>query len=42
MPFGDTHPTAAAYFARLMERPSFARVVEEAKPYRVNFPTENC
>ena len=33
MPFGDTHKNVAAYFARLMERPSFARAVEEAKPY---------
>jgi glutathione S-transferase len=26
------------YFARLMERPSFARAVEEARPYRHFFP----
>lgn len=32
-PFGDTHKHAAAYLARLMERASFARVLEEAKPY---------
>jgi len=38
MPFGDTHRNAAAYLGRLMERPSFARVVEEAKPYRALFP----
>ena len=38
LPFGDTHGNTAAYFRRLMERPSFARVVEEAKPYRANFP----
>jgi hypothetical protein len=39
MPFGDTHD-AASYLPRLMERPSFARVVEEAAPYRANIPTE--
>jgi glutathione S-transferase len=38
MPFGDTHRNAAAYLGRLMERPSFARVVEEATPYRALFP----
>ena len=38
MPFGDAHRNAAAYLGRLMERPSFARVVEEAKPYRALFP----
>ena len=27
-----------AYRARLLERPSFARAVEEARPYRPNFP----
>jgi glutathione S-transferase len=38
VPFGDTHPNAAAYFGRLLRRPSFARAVEEAAPYRANFP----
>jgi glutathione S-transferase len=38
MPFADTHRNAAAYFARLMQRPSFARVVSEAKPYFDLFP----
>jgi glutathione S-transferase len=38
MPFADTHKNLAAYFDRLMERPSFARVVEEAKPYFHLFP----
>ena len=38
MPFGDTYENAAAYLGRLMERPSFARVVNEAEPYRVLFP----
>lgn len=40
MPFGDTHENAASYLRRLMERPSFARVVEEAAPYRADIPTE--
>jgi glutathione S-transferase len=38
LPFGETHKNVAAYFGRLMERPSFARVVEEAKPYFAMFP----
>ena len=38
IPFGDTHRKAAAYLARLMERPSFARAVEEAKPYLALMP----
>jgi len=38
MPFGGTHKSAAGYLARLMARPSFARVVEEARPYRALFP----
>lgn len=38
MPLGETHKYAAAYLGRLMERPSFARVVKEAEPYRALFP----
>jgi glutathione S-transferase len=38
MPFGDAHKNAAGYLDRLMQRPSFARVVEEARPYRALFP----
>ena len=38
MPFGDAHENAAGNLGRLMQRPSFARVVEEARPYRVLFP----
>jgi glutathione S-transferase len=37
LPFGD-HANVAAYFRRLLARPSFARAVEEAKPYRAGFP----
>jgi glutathione S-transferase len=39
MPFGDTHKNVAGYFDRLMQRPSFARAVKEAEPYRHLFPT---
>jgi glutathione S-transferase len=34
----EAHPNVAAYFRRLLARPSFARAVEEAKPYRSGFP----
>ncbi len=37
-PFGFTHAAAAKYLERLMARPSFARVLEEAKPYFAMFP----
>jgi len=40
LPFTDTHKNLAAYFARLEARPSFARVIEEAKPYFHMFPKE--
>ncbi len=38
MPLGERHPHAAAYLARLTARPSFARVIEEARPYFALFP----
>jgi glutathione S-transferase len=38
LPFGDAHKNLAAYFDRLMQRPSFARVVKEAQPYFKLFP----
>lgn len=38
VPFRDSHPGIAAYFERLLQRPSFARAVEEAGPYRHLFP----
>ena len=38
VPFGDTHKNVAAYFGRLLQRPSFARAVDEAKPYFHMFP----
>jgi glutathione S-transferase len=32
-PFRETHKKTAAYLDRLMERPSYARVLKEAEPY---------
>ena len=40
MPFGDTQPNLTAYLGRLMARPPFARVLEEAQPYFSMFPLE--
>ncbi|MDP3748251.1 MAG: glutathione S-transferase family protein [Phenylobacterium sp.] len=37
-PIAQTHPRLAAYYKRLRARPSFARVVEEARPFRGFFP----
>ena len=37
MPF-DTHRNLAGYFDRLLDRPSVARVIEEARPYFHLFP----
>lgn len=37
-PIGDAFPTLRAYRARLLARPSFARAVEEGRPYRSYFP----
>jgi glutathione S-transferase len=33
IPLADSHKNAAKYLDRLMRRPSFARAIEEAKPY---------
>lgn len=38
MPFATTHPAVTQYLGRLMQRPSFARVLEEAQPYFKMFP----
>ncbi|MBS0546851.1 MAG: glutathione S-transferase family protein [Proteobacteria bacterium] len=35
---GSAFPNVRAYRARLLKRPSFARAVEEARPYRGYFP----
>jgi glutathione S-transferase len=37
-PIGDALPHLAAYRRRLLARPSFARAVDEARPYRPLFP----
>jgi glutathione S-transferase len=37
-PIGDRFPEVTAYRKRLLDRPSFARAVDEARPYRANFP----
>jgi glutathione S-transferase len=42
LPFGDAQLNLARYFARLMDRPSFARAVAEAKPYFGLFPKEDA
>ena len=41
MPFGHTERNLSAYLDRLMARPSFARVLEEAQPYFALFPMDN-
>jgi glutathione S-transferase len=33
IPLGDAHRNVAAYLGRLMQRPSYARVLKEAEPY---------
>jgi glutathione S-transferase len=38
--FGEKQRNLAAYLDRLMARPSFARVLEEAEPYFTLFPLE--
>lgn len=37
-PIGEAHRNVRAYRARLLARPSFARAVDEARPYRHLFP----
>ena len=37
-PIGHQYPVLRAYRARLLARPSFARAVDEARPYRPLFP----
>lgn len=39
-PIGQDFPNVASYLDRLMQRPSFARVLREAQPYLHNFPEE--
>jgi glutathione S-transferase len=40
VPFAKTHIELTGYLGRLMARPSFARVLEEAEPYFRLFPME--
>jgi len=37
-PFSSSHPNLAAYFERLLSRPSVARTLREARPYFAMFP----
>ena len=37
-PIGKAFPNVSAYRNRLMARPSFARAIDEARPYRAYFP----
>lgn len=37
-PIGEAHANVRAYRQRLLARPSFARAVDEARPYRSYFP----
>ena len=37
-PIGSAHENVIAYRRRLLQRPSFARAVDEARPYRPLFP----
>ena len=37
-PIPDTFPAVRAYRRRLNARPSFARAIDEARPYRSYFP----
>jgi len=37
-PFAQTHPNVVAYFERLLQRPTFKRVLAAARPYFQYFP----
>lgn len=37
-PFGEDHANVKDYFDRLKTRPSYARALDEAKPYFAVFP----
>lgn len=41
-PLKDNHANVAAYFGRLVRRPSFMRVLKDAKPYFGMFPQESA
>lgn len=38
LPIGEAYPGLRAYRGRLLDRPSYARCVEDARPYRPLFP----
>lgn len=38
VPFGDDHPRLSAFFERLVQRPSFRQVIDEAKPWFDFYP----
>ena len=40
-PFAGTYPNLVAYLDRLKQRPSYARVLQEAEPYFKFFPQES-
>ena len=40
-PFGDKYPAVKRYHDRLLQRPAFSRVIEEAQPYFKLFPYNN-
>jgi glutathione S-transferase len=40
-PLGETYPNVSAYLDRLLARPSFTRVLQEAEPYFAMFPAED-
>ena len=40
LPLADGHPRIAGYYARLTARPSFLRVLQEARPYCTGTPFE--
>jgi glutathione S-transferase len=42
IPLEDAHPLTAEYLLRLMQRPSFARVLHEAQPYMHMVPMETA
>jgi len=42
IPLEEAHPHTAAYLLRLMQRPSFARVLREAQPYMHMVPKEQA
>lgn len=41
-PFPETHKNLAAYFERLLARPSVARVLAEARPFFLYFPYKDA